>query len=161
MTVATQSAGNSLLVSRSAAGEKFAHALCLFVGRGKRYSAKEVERGSGVPARMVEAYMVDPDDPEWRQPRLEVVLSIASFLGPEFSSAWLSLAGQGAHWTPEGQGDDAALNTDCAEFNFAYAQATDKDSPGGAEITELERARLARVARKLAPKAQTVAAGAA
>jgi hypothetical protein len=49
-----------LLVSRSAAREKVRDALRLYVGRGRRFSVKQLSEGAGVQARAVEAAMA-PD----------------------------------------------------------------------------------------------------
>jgi hypothetical protein len=95
------SADFSPLVSRSAASEHFRDALRLFVGRGRRYSVKQLANGSGVHPRMIESYMAPVDSQEWRRPHLEDVLSLASFLGPAFSSEWLRLANQGAFELPD------------------------------------------------------------
>src|SRR3954469_5222563 len=118
MTDRANSAGDQLIVSRSAARAKFVKALRLYVGRGRRYSAKEVDRGTGIPARMIEAFMVDDGLTEHRSPRIEQMLSLAKFLGPEFTTMWLETAGQGAFWIPDA--DDTppgALAADNAEDN--------------------------------------------
>lgn len=90
------SANDLLLVSRNLAREKLRSALRLYVGRGRRYSVKELSNGCGVPDRMIESAMCDPDDPDYRPLALENLLSISSFLGPAFTSSFLELAGLGA-----------------------------------------------------------------
>lgn len=124
MTDGANSAGEQLIVSRSAARERLVRALRLYVGRGKRYSAKEMERGTGIKARMIEAFMADPVDAEHRSPRIEQLMSLAAFLGPEFTTMWLETAGQGAFWIPDA--DDTppgALAADNAEDNATLTRA--------------------------------------
>jgi len=99
---ATQSAGLSPLVSRNALGDAVAHALSLYVGRGKRYSYKDVQRGAGVSARMIECYKQQSDHEDWRLIKAEELASLSRFLGPEFTTEWLSrVAQQGSFWMPE------------------------------------------------------------
>lgn len=101
MTRASSSADNSPLVSRSAANEQFRAALRMFVGRGKRYSVKQLSNGCGIKDRMIESFMAPVDSNEWRKPDLEEVLSIASFIGPDFTCELLALCAQGAFWLPD------------------------------------------------------------
>ena len=112
----SNSADLTALVSRNAAGEALSKALRLVVGRGKRWSVKEVESGAGVPARMIESYLCHPDQADWRPAKLAEALSLARFLGPEFTSEWLVLAEQAAFWLPEPEdtppGEMAADNAD-------------------------------------------------
>jgi hypothetical protein len=97
------SANDSLLVSRSSVRERIKDALRLYVGRGRRYSVKELSNGTGVPDRMIESAMCAVDDPDYRPLTLENLLSIAKFLGPTFASVYLELAGLGAFELMEGQ----------------------------------------------------------
>ncbi|MCW2405061.1 hypothetical protein M2336_001690 [Sphingobium sp. B1D7B] len=99
--MSSKSVGDDLKVSRTAAFTRFAETLRLYVGRGGRFSYKELERKSGVPARMIEAYRYEPDHEEWRAAPLEHVLSLIAALGPEFASDMLALADQGAFWLPD------------------------------------------------------------
>lgn len=118
MNAVAASAGMPLLVSRSAARETFREALRLFVGRGKHYSVKQVSNGTGIKDRMIECFMAPVDSVEFRKPDLEEVLSLASFLGPDFTTELLKLATQGAFWLPDA--DDTppgALAADNAEDN--------------------------------------------
>lgn len=116
MPTVTDAANNSLIISRSAAWEAFRDALRMFVGKGKRYSVQQAATGSGVAYRMIQAFMAPIDSTDWRKPDLEEVLSLASFIGPEFTSEVLHCASQGAFWLPEA--DDlspGALAADLAE----------------------------------------------
>lgn len=124
MSDRNNSAGDGLIVSRSAARERFVAALRLYVGRGRRYSAKEMERGTGIAARMIEAFIADPADSEHRSPRLEQLLSLAKFLGPEFTTEWLGLSEQGAFWLPDTDDQPpGALAADNAEDNAKLTRA--------------------------------------
>lgn len=118
------SAGLVPLVSRNAQGEALSKALRLFVGRGCRYSYKEVERGSGVSARMIECYRHSPEHEDWRPVKPEELASLFRFLGEEFTTAWLEqVAQQGAYWLPTT--DDTppgALAADACEDAAAIAR---------------------------------------
>jgi hypothetical protein len=117
------SAGMSMLISRSAANETFREALRMFVGRGKRYSVKQASNGTGIKDRMIEAFMAPVDNAEFRKPDLEETLSLASFLGPDFTTELLSPAGQGAFWLPDADGlPPGALAADSAEDTARLAR---------------------------------------
>jgi len=154
------SAGIEPLVSRATHWEAVTRALNLCVGRGRRHSNVDCERHAGVPARMLECYRQQPDAAEWRPIKPEEFASLIKFLGPPFSSAYLDgiTSGQGAYWLPERDGDAASLNTDCAEFTFEHAKATDPNGPGGAEILPIERKALSAIAERMQPKTRAVAA---
>jgi len=158
MTSHAASANNEPLVSRNAAGAAIGRALRMRVGRGRRYSVKEVSNHTGVSDRAIECAMCDPDSGDWRRLPQEALLSLMSWFGPEFTSEVIAATGQGAYWLPDGEGDAASLNTDSAEFNFEYARATDPNGPGGPEIMPEERQRLRLIASRMAPKVQAVAA---
>ena len=115
MTERNDSAGIFPLVSRAQQGAALAKALRTFVGRGKMHSYKTVQRGAGVPSRMLECYMHQPDHEDWRQIKPEELASLCSFLGPDFTTEWLSrIADQGAYWLPDGDDmppGDLALET--------------------------------------------------
>lgn len=101
MSMPSKSAGDEPKVSRSAAYAEFAKSLRQFVGRGGRFSYKEVARKSGLPIRMIETYRYEPDHEEWRAAPFEHILSLMSALGPEFTSDILAMADQGAFWLPD------------------------------------------------------------
>jgi hypothetical protein len=84
------------LVSRTAIREKIRDALRLYVGRGRRYSVKELSNATGVPDRCIEAAMCDPDSEDYRPLKLEDLASIGKFLGAAFVSHYLELWGLGA-----------------------------------------------------------------
>lgn len=97
------SANDSLLVSRNMAREKLRDALRLYVGRGRRYSVKQLSNATGIPDRMIESAMCVVEDPDYRPLALENLLSAASFLGAPFASAFLELSGLGAFELMDGQ----------------------------------------------------------
>lgn len=102
MTERNNSAGIVPNVSRAAIYRAFGAALRLYVGVGKRHRYKEIERGAGVSARMIEAYRHDLDHPEWREAKIEEILSVAGFIGPDFLNEILpALIGQGVFTIPE------------------------------------------------------------
>jgi hypothetical protein len=97
------SANFPLLVSRNAARERVRDALRLHVGRGRRYSVKELSNGTGVADRLIESAMCDVESPDFRPLAHEALLSIAKFLGPSFASQYLELSGLGAFELMDGQ----------------------------------------------------------
>ena len=94
---------SELLIPRSVARDKIRDALRLFVGRGRRFSVKELSDGSGVPMRSIEAAMSPIDDENYRPLALEYLMSIAKFLGAPFVSHYLELTGLGAFELMVGQ----------------------------------------------------------
>jgi hypothetical protein len=96
-------ANDSLLVSRNSIREKLRDALRLYVGRGRRYSVKELSNGTGVPDRMIECALCEPDDPEYRPLKLEELASLIKFLGVPFASSIIEIAGLGAFELMDGQ----------------------------------------------------------
>ncbi len=117
------SAGESLLVSRSAAYGNVRSALRLYVGRGRRYSVKQLSNATGVKDRVIECAMCDVEDGDFRPIPLEALLSIAGFLGPDFTTELLAPAMQGAYWLPDA--DDlppGALAADSAEDTARLAR---------------------------------------
>lgn len=103
MTPAT-SADLAPLVSRSAAGSAIRDALRLYIGRGRRYSVKQVSNATGVKDRAIECAMADPDNSEWRPLAVDQLLSIALFLRGDFATEWLTLALLGAYDLPDDDG---------------------------------------------------------
>jgi hypothetical protein len=88
-------------VSREHAWNKFGSALRLYVGRGRRYTVKQLANATGVKDRVIECAMTAPDSVDFRPMPLEAILSIAAFLGADFTNEWLHLAGQGAFELPD------------------------------------------------------------
>lgn len=96
-----KSAGVDTIVSRSAARSALRDAIRLYVGRGRRYSVKQVSNATGVKDRVIECAMAPIDSPDYREPEIAAALSLAAFLGPEFTSELLVLADQGAFLLPD------------------------------------------------------------
>lgn len=148
----TQSANNQLLVSRIEARAAFGNALRLYVGRGRRYSVKQLSNATGVPDRTIESVMADPLSGEYRKPDLGEILSLTSFLGAEFTSEWLSRAGQAAFDLPE-QDDTppGALAADEAEDAAQLARcAADGDFTGDGPVLRPVALRMVARGMKLA-----------
>lgn len=103
MASSADSANISPLVSRNTIGEKLRNALHLHVGRGRRYSIRELSQATGVPERSIEAAKCEPDDPEFRPLSLENLASLTKFLGAPFASAFLEPCGLGAFELMDGQ----------------------------------------------------------
>jgi hypothetical protein len=100
---APASANRPLLVSRNTLREAIGKALDLHVGRGRRYTVKELSNATGVPDRIIESAKLDPDDPDFRPLREENLASVGKFLGVSFVSAWLEVMGLGAFELMDGQ----------------------------------------------------------
>jgi hypothetical protein len=113
----TDSAGFVPLISRSQVHEEFRNALRLFIGRGKRYSYKQAGNGAGISPRMIECFLAPVGSQEWRDPHVEHILSLASFLGPDFTSELLRPTAQGAYHLPEEEPDPGALVVENSEDN--------------------------------------------
>lgn len=84
-----------LLVSCNEARNKVSSALRLFVGRGRRYSVKQLANGTGVPDWAINQALIPADDPKHRALKHEYLMSISVFLGAPFITEWLSPAGVG------------------------------------------------------------------
>lgn len=126
------------LVSREQAGNKIGSALRLFVGRGRRYSVKQLSNATGVKDRMVECAMIDPASPDYRPLPDWALLSIAGFLGAQFTNEWLSLAHQGAFDLPDNPPDPGALAADNAEDNAILTRAALDGQFCGEELPDLK-----------------------
>lgn len=111
------------LVSREHAGNEIGKALRLFVGRGRRYSVKQLSNGSGVKDRVIECAMCSADNVDYRPLPLDALLSIASFLGAGFTNEWLGVAGQGAFDLPENEPDPGELAADNSDDNATIVRA--------------------------------------
>lgn len=103
MASSPESANFTPLVSRNAIREAQRDALRLYVGRGRRYSVKQLANGAGIPDRVIESAMCEADSPDFRPLSLEALASITKFLGVAFASAYLELSGLGAFELMDGQ----------------------------------------------------------
>lgn len=128
------SAKNPALISREQAGNAIGKALRLFVGRGRRYSVKQLSNATGVSDRMIECAMAAGYDhrplPDW------ALLSIMSFLGVDFTNEFLPLAHQEA--IELGDCDHDGLAANCIDFAAEHARARHPESPGGVDIVQVE-----------------------
>jgi hypothetical protein len=96
----------ALIVSRNAFQKAIADALSLYVGRGRRYTIRQLSEATGVPERQLECAKLDPEGPQaedWRPLKGEELASLAKFLGVSFASAFLEPCGLGAFELMEGQ----------------------------------------------------------
>lgn len=117
------SANYSLLVSRERTANAIRHGLRLYVGRGRRYSVKELSNATGVKDRVIECAMCDPESVDWRPLPSEALLSIAMFLGADFTNTWLLLAGQGAFDLPDDEPEPGDLAADTSEITAKVVRA--------------------------------------
>lgn len=92
-----------LLVPRSILRTKMREALRLYVGRGRRFSVKELSHGTGVPENSIEKAMCPVEGSDFRALKPEELASIAKFLGAPFVSHYLELSGLGAFELMDGQ----------------------------------------------------------
>lgn len=118
------SANLSPLISRERCGNEINNALRLYVGRGRRYSVKQLSNATGIKDRVIECAMCDAASVDYRPLPIEALVSIAGFLGPDFTSEWLALAGQGAFDLPDA--DDTppgALAADNSDDNATLVRA--------------------------------------
>ena len=120
-------------VSRSASAEAICAALRLFIGRGRLYTVKQVQRGAGIKDRVIECAMVHPDHEEHRPLNVSALLSISKFLGPHFTNEWLGLTEQGAFHLPEGEPDPGEIAADIAEDNAALVRMAAHESYDGGD----------------------------
>jgi len=135
----TQAAELFPIISREQSENAFRAALNLFVGRGRRYSSKEVQIGTGVSHRLIDCCRSYPSGhPDHRPMHMGAQMSLMAFLGPEFTSEWIKLAGQVAFHKPEGIDHDEVEEA-ARDFLAAKGKAHHPDSPGGREIAECEQ----------------------
>lgn len=117
------SANFPLLVSREQAGNKIGAALRLFVGRGRRYSVKQLANGTGVKDRIIECAMTDAGSVDYRALPPECLLSLMAFLGAHFTNEFIHLAGQGAFELPEEEPDPDPPAADNSDDNATVTRA--------------------------------------
>lgn len=150
------SANLPLLISRSAANTIFRDAVRLFVGRGKRFSVKQVSIGTGISARMIESFMAPVDSSDFRKPDLEEVLTLVSFFGSDFTSEMIAPAGQAAFDLPEDDLLPGQIAADNAGDNAVVTRAAMDGKFDGDE-----RPDLLVVGRRMVSRGQRLAALAA
>lgn len=111
------------LVSRERIGNAQGAALRLFVGRGRRYSVKQLANGSGIKDRVIESAMCAVDSPDYRPLSQEALASIGLFLGATFTNEWIVLMGQGAFDLPDDEPDPGNLAADNSDDNATVTRA--------------------------------------
>lgn len=137
-----QAAEMSQIISREQSENAFRTALNLFVGRGRRFSSKQVQLGCGVSHRVIDCFRsYEHGHPDYRPLHMGAQMSIMRFLGPEFTSEWIKLAGQVAFHKPDGIDHDEVEDA-ARDFLAAKGKAHHPDSPGGREIAECEQDEL-------------------
>lgn len=151
-----RSADNPLLISRERAGNAIGDAIRLFVGRGRRYSVKQLSNATGVKDRVIECAMTDAGSIDYRPLPPEALLSIAAFLGPVFTSEWLSLSQQGAFDLPD-DGDPSPGDVACDTADDA-AKVTRAAMDGEFDSVERPELRIVGV-RMMSRGAQLAALG--
>jgi hypothetical protein len=153
MPVRCNAANNSPLVSRTKLFEAVAKGLRNEIGRGKRFSVKEVSNHTGVPDRAIECAKLEPDNPDWRVLSAEQLVSLSSFLGPVFTSEWLAVAQQGAFWLPDGEIEPGEMAADNADDNAVITRAA-RDN----DFDQLERPQLRLVGEHLIERGERLVA---
>ena len=108
------SAKTSTKISRTVAGCAVGNALRAFVGVGRDMSVKELSALSGVPSRMIESATCHPESTDYRTLNPEALLSIASALGPGFTTELLKPIQQAAYRCDRREVEPGALVADCA-----------------------------------------------
>lgn len=126
------SANKEPTVSRERIGNALRSALRLYVGRGRRYSVKQLSNATGVPDRTIECAMCDPAGTDWRPLPLDALLSITAFLGADFTNEWLHLAEQGAFDLPDDEPSPGNVASEIAEDSAAVVR--DIHAGGGADL---------------------------
>lgn len=111
------------LVSREQSGNAIGKALRLYVGRGRQYSVKQLSNGTGIKDRVIECAMCAPDTVDYRPLPNDALLSIALFLGADFTNEWLCLAQQGAFLLADGDPDPGELAADNSDDNATIVRA--------------------------------------
>lgn len=81
----------SPLISQDAAKDRVSDALQLRIGRGKRYSFRQVADATGIPERTIDSYARGDNSPT-----LANLLSLFSAMGADFTSDVIALSGQSA-----------------------------------------------------------------
>lgn len=126
------------LVSREQAENAFRRALSLFVGRRRRYSVEDLATGSGVPERLIECYRGYPlGHPDYRPLHDGHKLSIAKFLGPQFTTEWLKPCDQVAREI--GPLDHEAIADWSADYQAKSLKYRREDSECGPAIGPNEK----------------------
>ena len=112
------------LVSREQSGNAIGGALRLFVGRGRRYSVKQLSNATSIKDRVIECAMTRADSLDYRPLPQEAMLSITKFLGADFTNEWIKLCDQGAFDLPDEEPDPGDLAVDASEDAASVVRIT-------------------------------------
>lgn len=142
------SANFSPLVSRIEIDGAIHDALRLFVGRGRRYSVKQLSNGSGVPDRMIESAMAEVESTDFRPLAREYLWSIMQFLGAAFTSELLLKIHQGAFDLPDDEiPPPGEIIRDAAQDTARIAEAAvdgDLDSGNASTLRKVGQRQITR-----------------
>jgi len=151
-----QSAELTPLVSREQVENAFWLAVRMFVGRGKRHSAAEVSTGAGVQRRTLDCYRGYPiGHPDWRPLDEGQKFSIASFVGADLTTEWISFIGQAAYNLPDVEPDPGDLAADTSDDTAKVVRAAIDGKFDRGEKPQLREVG----ARMMARGAQLIAVG--
>lgn len=112
-----------LLVSSSQARDAIASALRLYVGRGRRYSVKQLANATGVKDWEINFALIPADDTAHRPLKIEALMSISLFLGADFINEWMRPAQVGVFDLPDGADAPGAIAADNTEDNAKIVRA--------------------------------------
>lgn len=117
------------LVSHEQLENAFWKALRMFVGRGKRHSADAVSKGAGIHRRTLDCYRGYPiGHPDHRPLDYAQKFSIASWIGSDLTTEWVSFIGQAAYDLPDIEPDPGELAADTSEDTAKVVRmAADRD----------------------------------
>lgn len=154
-----QSADFGLLVSHEQLNNAFWRALRMFVGRGKRFSADEVSKQTGVHRRSLDSYRGYPiGHPDHRPLDYNQKFSIASYIGADLTTEWIGFMGQAAYMLPDIEPDPGELAADNADDNATITRAAKDrmfDSNERPELRTVGSRMMARGAQLVALKTRT------
>ena len=138
-----------LLVSREQAENKLGETLRLYVGRGRRYSVKQLSNATGIPDRSLESAKLPKDAYDHRSLNLGQILSLMKFLGTDFTNELLSLVDQVAIERPEDMPYESVASL-ALDYVTTHIAARDPNSPAGSDIAPCEAETLGKKASNLA-----------
>lgn len=144
------------LVSRNQHDANVQAALRLYLGRGRRYTVKQVANATGVADRVIECAMAKMETGDFRSLPVHALLSISGFLGASFTSEWLAPAALAAIELPDGE-EELPPGVFAADVSADSTEVVRRAADG--EFCSEDRAALAQVGhRKIARGLRLVAA---
>lgn len=127
----------SPLISREQAGNAIRKALSLFVGRGRRYSVKQLSNATGIKDRVIECALTDPASIDYRPLSLEALFSIGMFLGATFTNEWMHEMRQGSFDLPDDDLPPGMIAADNSDDNATIVRAALDGSFDETEASDL------------------------